>query len=109
MSLNLSQTGQSLRGLNQEEVSDTHRLLKWNAAQKRQDKRDRRRHNTNPYRTQHEEHAERWRKHRQAENRGNSRADPYEPAHGGRAYMRHRKNGKNWKKNLSSNPHSWDD
>lgn len=104
------QLGDNLRGLNEEgaaALEENHRLLKWNAAQKRQDRRDRRRRYTNPYRTQEEELKERWRKHNQAKNRQRSRVDPYEPKHGGRAYMRHRRNGRNWKKNVVSNPHWW--
>eukprot|EP00804_Cyclotella_cryptica_P000787 CCRYP_001058-RB/>CCRYP_001058-RB protein AED:0.11 eAED:0.11 QI:1614/0.5/1/1/0.5/0.33/3/219/156 len=95
----------NLRGFNPVEASEEHRLLKWNAAQKRQDQRDSRRHYTNPYRTQEEEYRERWRKHIQGENRHNSRVDPYEPEHGGHAYVHHRENGKNWKNNHYSNPH----
>lgn len=71
---------------NDTDAEDEHRQLKWNAAQKRQFRRDKRREITNPYRTQEEELAERWRKHQQAINRGNSRADPYEPKHGGKGY-----------------------
>lgn len=82
--------GDNLRGQsldfeeNKTDANDEHRQLKWNAAQKRQFRRDKRRQITNPNRSQREEHAERWRKHQQAINRGNSRADPYEPAHGGK-------------------------
>ncbi len=97
--------GHNLRGFDEEEDSQEHRLLKWNAAQKRQEQRDNRRRYTNPYRTQDEERSERWRKHTQGQNRGNSRVDPYEPAHGGHAYSHHRQNGKQWKKNDFSNPH----
>ncbi|KAL3777345.1 hypothetical protein HJC23_010147 [Cyclotella cryptica] len=100
----------NLRGFHEEEedmadIGDVHRILKWNAAQKRQDQRDRRRKWTNPDRTQEEELRERWRKHYQGANRGNSRVDPYEPIHGGADYVRHRENGKNWKKLHPNNPH----
>ena len=97
--------GVNLRGFNSVDALEEHRLLKWNAAQKRQDQRDRRRRYTNPYRTQEEETRERWRKHMQGENRHNSRVDPYEPQHGGHGYVHHRESGKNWKNNHSSNPH----
>ena len=106
--------GENLRVLDQEEPPDeeqdeNQRLLKWNSAQKRQDRPDRRRRYTNPNRTGAEELRERWRKHNQAINRQRSRVDPYEPKHGGRAYMRHRRNGKNWKKNVVWNPHWWNE
>ena len=99
-----------MRGFLEEEedptgLSKVHRLLKWNAAQKRQDQRDRRRRWTNPDRTQEEELRERWRKHNQGANRGYSGVDPYEPSHGGAAYVRHRENGKYWKKLNPNNPH----
>ena len=85
-----------------------HRVLKWNAAQKRQDQRDRRRKWTNPNRTQAEEQRERERKHRQGQNRHRSRTDPYEPKHNGHGYLHHRQGGKNWKKNHKANPHWWE-
>jgi hypothetical protein len=114
--------GESLRGFNREvqedlsyrvdaalDAKEDHRRLKWNAAQKRQSNRDKRREKTNPFRTQGEENAERWRKHQQAINRGNSRVDPYEPKHGGRQFMRARNNGRNYRKNDMWNPHWWSD
>lgn len=60
---------------------------KKNAAQKRQDQRDERRHKTNPHRTQEEEDRERERKHRHGQNR-RSRADPYEPGYGDTKYAK---------------------
>jgi hypothetical protein len=83
----------------------TVRQLKWNAAQKRQNQRDKRRWGKK--RTQKEETAERWRKHNQAIGRKRSRVDPYEPKHNGKKYMQYRKNGKGWKKNHPKNPHYW--
>lgn len=101
------ETGSSLLEEPTADLIEEHRRLKWNAAQKRQFRRDKRREKTNPFRTQREERAERWRKHQQAINRGNDRADPYEPKHGGRNFMRARRNGKNYKKNDIWNPHWW--
>ena len=102
-------TADNLRGI-VDEFEDTNlekdnRHLKWNSAQKRQFQRDRRREGTG--RTQEDEDKERWRKHNQAIKRGRSRVDPYEPKHGGRNFMRRRKNGANWSKNRITNPHWW--
>lgn len=92
-------TGDNLRG---RPLDQDRRALQWkkNAAQKRQDQRDRRRKFTNPGRTQFEEDRERWRKHGQAINRGNPRGDPYEPGYGDPFYARNREfspwRGNNW-------------
>lgn len=80
--------GDNLRG---KTVDEGRRALwKKNAAQKRQDQRDRRRKQYNPGRTQDEEDRERWRKHDQANKWGNPRRDPYEPNYGDPSYARNR-------------------
>jgi len=81
-------TGYNLRGFS--DTTDGHRNLKYNAAQKRQNQRDRRRFNFNPGRTWQEEERERWRKHTQAAKIGRPRKDPYEPNRGDRYYARKR-------------------
>ena len=65
---------------------------KKNAAQKRQDKRDEQRRKKGISRTDDMAHRERERKHAQANNRMNDRADPYEPGFGDRDYARKREN-----------------
>ncbi|KAL7540694.1 hypothetical protein ACHAXR_010307 [Thalassiosira sp. AJA248-18] len=88
--------GNNLRGPLEEDDEIDHaeqgrRALKLNAAQKRQNKRDRRRYWTNPGRTMAEEDAERDRKHMQGSRPWrNPRADPYEPGYGDTLYARNR-------------------
>lgn len=61
-----------------------------NAAQKRQEQRDYRRDVWGRTRTDAEAHAERERKHRQGNDRGNQAADPYEPGYGDTNYAHKR-------------------
>lgn len=67
---------------------------KLNAAQKRQNKRDERRRKNGIHRTDQMAHRERERKHAQANNRGNARADPYEPGFGDRQYAHKREHNR---------------
>lgn len=85
-----------MRGYTDENIGNDNRVLygKLNAAQKRQNNRDERRRKRGIHRTDADAHRERDRKHAQANNRGNPRADPYEPGYGDTQYAHKREDSR---------------
>ena len=81
------------------------RPIKLNAAQKRQINRDRRRRKKGIKRTTAMDRKERLRKHNQAINRKNPRADPYQPRQGDDLYLIHRERAR--ARACRNNPGGW--
>jgi hypothetical protein len=79
-----------LRGIADEDNDNRVLYGKLNAAQKRQNNRDNKRRNRGVIRDKLKADKERNRKHAQANNRGNNRADPYEPEYGDTEYAHKR-------------------
>ncbi|KAL3785019.1 hypothetical protein HJC23_007940 [Cyclotella cryptica] len=102
-SIFLAVNGDYLRGYPEgtdQVVAITGNRMLWNklnAAQKRQDQRDYRRRKWGVTRTEAEAYAERVRKHRQGNDRGNQAADPNEPGYGDTNYARKRESNRAWR------------